>query len=85
MTSVRHDQPGPAPAEAVEPATDTLLQRPVALKVFHPNHSDPVVSIRQTREMPVVAGVDHPNLVTVTTLTPRLAPSWRPPVARPTW
>lgn len=45
--------------------TDTLLQRTVAIKVFHPNPPDPVVAIRQRREMRVVAGVNHPNLVTV--------------------
>ncbi len=46
-------------------ATDELLGRTVAVKVFAPHLTDPVVRNRQRREMRVVAGLQHPHLVAV--------------------
>ncbi len=46
-------------------ATDALLGRTVAVKVFAPHLTDSVVRTRQRREMRVVAGLQHPHLVAV--------------------
>jgi hypothetical protein len=46
-------------------ATDVLLGRSVAVKVFHPHLTDPTMLARQRREMRVVAEVHHPHLVTI--------------------
>jgi len=46
-------------------ATDVLLGRTVAVKVFAPHLTDPVMLTRQRQEMRVVAGLQHPHLVAV--------------------
>ena len=46
-------------------ATDELMGRTVAVKVFAPHLSDPVMVARQRQEMRIVAGLQHPHLVTV--------------------
>ena len=46
-------------------ATDDLLGRTVAVKVFAPHLTDPVMLTRQRQEMRVVAGLQHPLLVAV--------------------
>ena len=46
-------------------ATDVLLGRSVAVKVFHPHLTDPTVLARQRREMRVAAEVHHSHLVTI--------------------
>src|SRR6478735_1708668 len=46
-------------------ATDELLGRTVAVKVFAPHLTDPVMVARQHLEMHVVAGLQHPHLVAV--------------------
>jgi serine/threonine protein kinase len=45
--------------------TDDLLGRTVAVKVFAPHLTDPVMLTRQRQEMRVVAGLQHPHLVAV--------------------
>lgn len=45
--------------------TDTMLDRPVAVKVFHPHVDDPLMVARQNREMRLLSAVNHPHLVTV--------------------
>jgi serine/threonine protein kinase len=44
---------------------DELLGRRVAVKVFHPHLTDPVLPTRQYREMRVVAALQHPHLIAV--------------------
>ncbi|MGS0687341.1 serine/threonine-protein kinase, partial [Nakamurella sp. GG22] len=44
-------------------ATDLLLDRQVAVKVFHPHFTDPAMVARQRQEMQIVAGLRHPNLI----------------------
>ena len=44
-------------------ATDLLLDRHVAIKVFHPHFTDPAMMARQRQEMQIVAALQHPNLV----------------------
>jgi serine/threonine protein kinase len=46
-------------------ATDDMLGRTVAVKVFAPHLTDPVMLTRQRQEMRVVAGLQHPHLVAV--------------------
>jgi len=46
-------------------ATDDLLGRTVAVKVFAPHLTDPVMLTRQRQEMRVVADLQHPHLVAV--------------------
>ena len=46
-------------------AADVLLGRTVAVKVFAPHLTDPVMLSRQRQEMRVVAGLQHPHLVAV--------------------
>jgi serine/threonine protein kinase len=46
-------------------ASDELLGRTVAVKVFSPHLTDPVMVARQQQEMRVVAGLHHPHLVAV--------------------
>ncbi len=43
--------------------TDTLLDRTVAVKVFHSHLADLAMVARQRQEMQIVAGLRHPNLV----------------------
>ena len=45
--------------------TDTMLDRPVAVKVFHPHSDDPMTAARLGREIRLLSGVNHPHLVTV--------------------
>ena len=45
--------------------TDELLGRSVAVKMFNPHLTDPVMVTRQYQEMRVVAGLQHPHLVAV--------------------
>ncbi len=46
-------------------ATDTVLQRRVAVKVFRPDASDGALPERRRREMRLAAAVNSPNLVAV--------------------
>ncbi len=49
----------------VHRATDTVLDRPVAVKLFRPTGIDPAEQERARREAAVLASLDHPSLVTV--------------------
>lgn len=46
-------------------AVDTVLDRVVAVKLFTPGSGDPAGPIRQQAEMKLLAGLNHPGLVTV--------------------
>jgi non-specific serine/threonine protein kinase len=46
-------------------ATDTVLQRPVAVKVLASSATDPTFNLRLINEALVVAKLNHPNIVTV--------------------
>ena len=50
---------------AVYRAIDELLGRTVAVKMFNPDLTDPVMVTRQYQEMRVVAALQHPHLVAV--------------------
>jgi serine/threonine protein kinase len=49
----------------VHEAEDTLLQRPVAIKLFRPGSSVGDGDIRQRAEIRLLAGLNHPALVTL--------------------
>ena len=46
-------------------ATDELLDRAVAVKLFSPQVSDPAAAERQRSEVRLLARLSHPNLVAV--------------------
>ncbi|MEZ0341712.1 serine/threonine-protein kinase [Mycobacterium sp. pV006] len=49
----------------VREAFDTLLRRPVAVKMLHPNLDDPEYHGRFTQEARAAAALEHPNIVAV--------------------
>ena len=50
---------------AVYRATDLLLRRQVAVKIFHSSATEPVTAARQRAEMMFLARLNHPNLVSI--------------------
>ena len=65
--------------------TDELLGRSVAVKMFNPHLTDPVMVTRQYQEMRVVAGLQHPHLVAVYDARMRDARTSRQATGPGTW
>ena len=56
---------GQGGSAAVYRGTDLRLCRPVAVKIFHANATEPTTAARQRAEMLFLARLNHPNLVAI--------------------